>query len=124
MLPASTQNGVDIQESLPASGRVPEPTESVSDILISYQDIVQSDPDEDNSDSDLIADTATLLLGASPVRSTRKQPPLLIALTAYRLLNTIVIISFGTAKAVLTAQGKSAVPTVLDWMLGVVLTIV
>lgn len=98
MLPASTQNGVDIQESLLASGRAPEPTESVSDILISYQDIVQSDHDDDNSGSDLIADTATLLLGASPVRSTRRWPPL-VAATTYRLLNMIVVISHRARKA-------------------------
>jgi len=47
-----------------------------------------------------------------------------VPLTAYRILNMTVIISFGTAKAVLTAQGQSATPTTLDWLLGVVFAVI
>ncbi|KAK7685849.1 hypothetical protein QCA50_011195 [Cerrena zonata] len=36
----------------------------------------------------------------------------------------LVISAFGIAKAILTYQGLSAVPTTLDWILGVVLTII
>ena len=49
---------------------------------------------------------------------------LLVKLTGYKLLNMLVISAFGVAKAVLTYQGLSAAPTTLDWILGVVLTIV
>ncbi|THH28102.1 hypothetical protein EUX98_g6082 [Antrodiella citrinella] len=35
----------------------------------------------------------------------------------------IVIITFGTVKAILTAQGQSTAPTVLDWVSGVVLSV-
>lgn len=55
----------------------------------------------------------------------RSRPsPLRVRLTAYRLLNMGVVISFGSAKAILSAQGESAAPTTLDWVLGVLFTIV
>lgn len=52
-----------------------------------------------------------------------ESPLLLVKLTGYKLLNMLVISAFGIAKAILTYQGLSAVPTTLDWILGVVLTI-
>ncbi|KAI0049531.1 hypothetical protein FA95DRAFT_1604342 [Auriscalpium vulgare] len=48
-----------------------------------------------------------------------ERPLLLIKITGFRLLNTAVIIAFGLAKAVLSYRGESAVPTTLDWVLGV-----
>lgn len=42
------------------------------------------------------------------------------SLTAYRLLNLILIIGLGVLKAILTAQGGSAAPSTLDWLIGVV----
>lgn len=35
-----------------------------------------------------------------------------------------LISAFGIAKAILTYQGLSAAPTTLDWLMGVVLTVV
>lgn len=52
------------------------------------------------------------------------RPPLLIALTGYRLLNLTTILSVGTAKAVLVARGYSTEPTTLEWVLDVLLTLV
>lgn len=48
---------------------------------------------------------------------------LLIALTGYRLLNMLIILVFGTVKTVLALMGHSAVPTALDWVLGVLFAI-
>lgn len=54
---------------------------------------------------------------------TSTRPPLLIALTDYRLLNMLVILVFGTVKMVLALMGHSAMPTALDWVLGVLFAI-
>ncbi|KAI0061500.1 hypothetical protein BV25DRAFT_1916862 [Artomyces pyxidatus] len=53
--------------------------------------------------------------------TNRPRPPLLVKLTGYRLLNMITVLAFGIAKAITSYQGKSTVPTTLDWILGVVL---
>lgn len=52
-----------------------------------------------------------------------ERPILLVKLTGYRLLNMAVLVAFGTAKAILSYMGKSVAPTVLDWILGVALSI-
>ena len=55
---------------------------------------------------------------------TSQSPPLMVvALTGYRLLNISLIFSIGTAKAILVSQGQSVTPSVLEWVLGVVLAI-
>ncbi|KAI0061101.1 hypothetical protein BV25DRAFT_1839163 [Artomyces pyxidatus] len=48
-----------------------------------------------------------------------KRPPLLVKLTGFRLLNMAVIMGLGVPKAVTSYQGGSAVPTTLDWVVGV-----
>jgi len=55
---------------------------------------------------------------------TPERPFLLVKFTAYRLLTMAVIISFGTAKAVLSYEGQSIAPNTLDWILGVFWAIV
>lgn len=45
---------------------------------------------------------------------------LYIPLTGYRLLTIMLIFSIGTAKALLSAQGKLTAPTALEWVAGVV----
>ncbi|KAH8079406.1 hypothetical protein BXZ70DRAFT_647152 [Cristinia sonorae] len=57
----------------------------------------------------------------APIATVR--PPLLIALTGYRLSNILLVIVIGTVKFVLTMYGYSTVPTALDWALGVVLAL-
>ncbi|KAI0049775.1 hypothetical protein FA95DRAFT_797121 [Auriscalpium vulgare] len=42
-------------------------------------------------------------------------------LTGFRILNIILVAAFGLSKAVLTYQGKSAAPTMLELVLGVIL---
>lgn len=41
-------------------------------------------------------------------------------ITAWRILNTSVLLVLGTYKAVATYLGETAAPTNLDWMIGVV----
>ena len=53
-----------------------------------------------------------------------QRPPFYVAVTGYRLLNTGLIVGIGSAKAILVARGKSAAPSVLEWILGVILTVV
>jgi len=55
---------------------------------------------------------------------TPERPLLLVKFTAYRLLTMAVIVSFGTAKAVLSYKGQSIAPNTLDWILGVFWAIV
>ncbi|TCD62017.1 hypothetical protein EIP91_007612 [Steccherinum ochraceum] len=54
------------------------------------------------------------------------QPPLLVALTGYRLLCTSSIVAFGTAKAVYSYQsnGQAGLITTLDWIMGVAITVI
>jgi hypothetical protein len=49
-------------------------------------------------------------------------PPLLVKLTGYRILNMVLIATFVVAKAILTYEGRPSA-TVLDWLLGGVITI-
>jgi len=49
--------------------------------------------------------------------------PLLIRVTGYRLFTIALIIAFGTAKAVVSYQGKTIISTTLDWVMGVLLAI-
>ncbi|KAI0039228.1 hypothetical protein FA95DRAFT_1474016, partial [Auriscalpium vulgare] len=44
--------------------------------------------------------------------------------TGFRVLNTFLIAGFGIPKAVAAYEGKSAIPTTLDWIAGVACTIV
>ncbi|KAH8079404.1 hypothetical protein BXZ70DRAFT_647216 [Cristinia sonorae] len=43
-----------------------------------------------------------------------------LRVTGLRLLNTVLLAGLGIVKAVLAARGQSVVPSVLDWVLGVV----
>lgn len=52
-----------------------------------------------------------------------RRPPLLVALTGYRLLNIAVVFIIGTVKAVLTLYGYSIVPTAFEWVIGVLFAI-
>ncbi|KAI0065551.1 hypothetical protein BV25DRAFT_1821988 [Artomyces pyxidatus] len=53
-----------------------------------------------------------------------QRPPLLVKLTGYRLLFTVVVVAFGLPKAIASYQGGSTViPTTLDWVMGIVCTI-
>ena len=47
--------------------------------------------------------------------------PLGVKLTAYRLLNLVVILSMGLAKFILSLKGQSVAPTGLEWVAGSVL---
>ncbi|KAH8079401.1 hypothetical protein BXZ70DRAFT_960715 [Cristinia sonorae] len=58
-----------------------------------------------------------------PSHSRHNRPLLLVRVTGLRLLNTSVLAGVGIAKAVLVAQGKSAAPAVLEWILGVICAI-
>ena len=44
--------------------------------------------------------------------------PFYILATPYLLLNVFVVLGLGTTKLVLTIQGYSLVPTLLDWFIG------
>ena len=49
------------------------------------------------------------------------RPPLLVKVTGYRLLNVTVLCAFGISRVVLMYQGQTAVPTTLEWVMGVVI---
>lgn len=51
------------------------------------------------------------------------QPPLLVKLTGYRLLNALLIATFVASKAALQYRGQSVAPTTLEWLLAGVLSI-
>jgi hypothetical protein len=44
--------------------------------------------------------------------------PLGVKLTAYRLLNVVVILAFGLAKYILSLDGQSIAPAGLEWVAG------
>ncbi|KAH9961430.1 hypothetical protein BGW80DRAFT_894715 [Lactifluus volemus] len=50
--------------------------------------------------------------------------PLGVKLTAYKLLNMSVILSFGLAKGILTYMGQSVAPTTLDWVAAALLAVI
>jgi hypothetical protein len=62
--------------------------------------------------------TASALLHHGPQPAVAK--PLI---TGYRLLVSLITVTFGMSKAVLSYQGQSAAPTTLDWVFGVVITL-
>lgn len=45
--------------------------------------------------------------------------PLFIVMTGYRILNGLVILAFATVKLGMALHGYSAVPTISDWLSGV-----
>ena len=47
--------------------------------------------------------------------------PLGVKLTAYRLLNLVVMLAFGLAKFILSLKGQSIAPAGLEWVAGSVL---
>ncbi|KAJ7327583.1 hypothetical protein DFH08DRAFT_816424 [Mycena albidolilacea] len=55
-----------------------------------------------------------------PSASAPVAPRPCVKITAWRILNTSVLFVLGTYKAVATYLGETAVPTNLDWMIGVV----
>jgi len=81
-----------------------------------------SHPQQNASVSEFSSPTMPTIRKNSDPEPTR--PLLVVKLTGYRLLTIIVIASLGTAKAVLAFRGKSALPTALDWWIGVFCTIV
>jgi hypothetical protein len=44
--------------------------------------------------------------------------PLGVKLSAYRLINLVVILAFGLAKFILSLQGQSLAPAGLEWVTG------
>ena len=44
--------------------------------------------------------------------------PLGVKLTAYRLLNLVIILALGLAKFILSLKGQAAAPTGLEWVAG------
>ncbi|KAK7678710.1 hypothetical protein QCA50_018292 [Cerrena zonata] len=74
-----------------------------------------SDPERHDA-----SETNALLISGG---SDLERPPLLVKLTAYRILNVSIITAFGVTKAIFTYKGYSALPTTLDWILGVILTV-
>lgn len=65
----------------------------------------------------------TNILDIAEEEEERSRPPLLVKITGYRLLNTVIIAAFGIPKAVLSYHGQ-VVATTLDLVLGVILAIV
>ena len=59
----------------------------------------------------------------NPADDPPPKPPFIVPLTAYRLLNISLIIGLGTAKAVLVARDQSCAPSVLEWVMGVIVTV-
>lgn len=49
----------------------------------------------------------------------KPHPPI----TGYQLLLSVVVMTFGLAKAILAYAGKRTASTSVDWVLGVVLTL-
>lgn len=93
-----------------------QPELSSSSVLPLHHISVGSNPESSGTDIPDQPEAAAVLNAEATIPPDRRVP-----LTAYRLLNISVIVSIGTAKAVLAAQGKSVAPTVLEWVLGVVL---
>lgn len=54
---------------------------------------------------------------------TGYQPLFAFKITGDRLLSMTLVTSFGAAKAILTYQGQSVLPTTMDWVLGGIITI-
>lgn len=81
---------------------------------------IQDDSRNDTVDAEA---TAPLLRPDNEHEESVPRPSLYIPLTGYRLLTISLIFGIGTAKAILTAQGGSAAPTVLEWLAGVVCAI-
>lgn len=50
-------------------------------------------------------------------------PPLLVKLTGYRLLNIMIIATFGVSKAVFAYKQQSTALTAVDWISGIIFTI-
>jgi len=44
-------------------------------------------------------------------------------LTGYRLLVVSTTVAFGSAKAILTSQGRKLAPTTLEWIFGIIITL-
>ena len=50
-------------------------------------------------------------------------PPLLVKVTGYRLLNVTLVLTFGVSRVVLKYHGQTVAPTILAWVMGVIITI-
>jgi len=50
-------------------------------------------------------------------------PPLLVKVTGYRLLNVTLVLTFGVSRVVLKYHGQTVAPTILEWVMGVIITI-
>lgn len=58
------------------------------------------------------------------VNSDAMLPPLGVKLTRYKLVNMMMMFAFCITKGILTYEGQSTMPTMLDWISGGVLAVV
>ncbi|KAI0049383.1 hypothetical protein FA95DRAFT_1489447 [Auriscalpium vulgare] len=76
-------------------------------------------PGSSNEEASRTSHYPTLPSPSSSVSAPPEPPLLLIKITAFRLLNTAILLAFGIPKPVPSYRGESAVPTTLDWILGI-----
>jgi len=88
----------------------PPPPEDVEDIELQVLPAAaptSSEPPPGNADPD------------DPEENEVDAPvPLGVKLTAYRLLNLVIILALGLAKFILSLKGQAAAPTGLEWVAG------
>jgi hypothetical protein len=91
--------------------------------------LADAQPESDDIELQVFPDPATLPTAAGPAlgnadpddpeeNEVEAPLPLGVKLTAYRILNMLVILTFGVAKFILSLKGQSVVPTGLDWVAG------
>jgi len=51
------------------------------------------------------------------------RPPLLVKVTGYRLLNITLLLAFGVSRVALMYKGQALAPTILEWVMGMVITL-